>query len=148
MVGISKVWNRDCRDKQARLVAFKTSRRRRQRPIISRISAILQGLFLGFQQIVYLSDAVRCSLETFGMLEHADKDDSNTLRHVCILPLYVLSQLQPGQSLFCRHSQKASLMTVCFGMANKSAARLACSLNKLSHEKTMPANAASRVKHG
>lgn len=46
-----------------------------------------------FMREKHLTEAVRCSLENFGTLEHTDREDNNTLRHVRILPLYALSQL-------------------------------------------------------
>ncbi len=46
-----------------------------------------------FMREKHLTEAVRCSLENFGTLEHTDREDNNALRHVRILPLYALSQL-------------------------------------------------------
>ncbi len=40
-----------------------------------------------------LMHAVRASLENFGHLEYADKEDGDNTRHVNIIPLYTLSNL-------------------------------------------------------
>jgi len=46
-----------------------------------------------FMREKHLVNAIRCSLENFGTLEHVDKDDDNAVRRVRICPLYALSQL-------------------------------------------------------
>ncbi len=42
----------------------------------------------------HLNLAVRCSLENFGTFDYVDADNDNAVRHVCICPLYALSQLE------------------------------------------------------
>ena len=42
-----------------------------------------------------LKQAIRTSLENFGQLDYTDKEDNCSMRHVDIIPLYALSNLQP-----------------------------------------------------
>ncbi len=53
----------------------------------------MKSLWL-FMREKHLTEAFRCSLENFGEFEYIDKEDSNAIRHVTILPLYALSQLR------------------------------------------------------
>ncbi len=46
-----------------------------------------------FMRQKHLTDAIRCSLENFSLLENQDKQDENTLRHIAINPLYAISTL-------------------------------------------------------
>ena len=46
-----------------------------------------------FMREKHLTEAVRCSLENFGLLEYIDKEDNNAVRHVRICPLYAISSL-------------------------------------------------------
>ena len=46
-----------------------------------------------FMREKHLTEAVRCSLENFGLLEYIDKEDDNAVRHVRICPLYAISSL-------------------------------------------------------
>ena len=46
-----------------------------------------------FMREKHLNNAVRCSLENFGLFDYFDHDDDNAIRHVDICPLYALSQL-------------------------------------------------------
>jgi len=41
-----------------------------------------------------LTQAVRCSLENFGQFDHVEAKAENAIRHVTIVPLYAISQLQ------------------------------------------------------
>ena len=41
-----------------------------------------------------LTEAFRCSLESFGAFDYIDKQDDDAVRHVTILPLYALSLLR------------------------------------------------------
>ena len=40
-----------------------------------------------------LSQAIRCSLENFGKFDYIDPKDDNAVRHVEVVPLYVISQM-------------------------------------------------------
>jgi predicted AAA+ superfamily ATPase len=46
-----------------------------------------------FMRQKHLTDAVRCSLENFSLLENHDKQDSDALRSIQIIPLYAISTL-------------------------------------------------------
>ena len=46
-----------------------------------------------FMRDKHLTEAVRCSLENFGEFTYIDKEDSDTVRHVSIYPLYAVSQI-------------------------------------------------------
>jgi hypothetical protein len=41
-----------------------------------------------------LTEAIRCSLENFGMFDYTDSKAANATRHVTIVPLYAISQLK------------------------------------------------------
>lgn len=41
-----------------------------------------------------LTEAIRCSLENFGMFDYIDSKADNAVRHVTIIPLYAVSQLK------------------------------------------------------
>ncbi len=55
----------------------------------------MKSLWL-FMREKHLTQAVRCSLENFGEFEYTDKEDGDAVRHVRILPLYAMAQLQEG----------------------------------------------------
>ena len=40
-----------------------------------------------------LTQAIRCSLENFGQFDYTDPKAGNDIRHVTIIPLYAISQL-------------------------------------------------------
>ena len=46
-----------------------------------------------FMRQKHLTDAIRCSLENFSLLENEDKKDDNALRRISINPLYAISTL-------------------------------------------------------
>jgi len=46
-----------------------------------------------FMRQKHLTDAIRCSLENFSLLENEDKKDENALRRILINPLYAISTL-------------------------------------------------------
>ena len=46
-----------------------------------------------FMRQKHLTDAIRCSLENFSLLENEDKTDENALRRIAINPLYAISTL-------------------------------------------------------
>lgn len=46
-----------------------------------------------FMRQKHLTDAIRCSLENFSLLENEDKKDENALRRIAINPLYAISTL-------------------------------------------------------
>jgi hypothetical protein len=46
-----------------------------------------------FMRGKHLTDALRCSLENFALLENRDEKDENALRRIQILPLYAISNL-------------------------------------------------------
>lgn len=52
----------------------------------------MKSLWL-FMREKHLSQAVRCSLENFGEFDYTDNEDAEAQRHVCIFPLYAISQL-------------------------------------------------------
>ena len=47
-----------------------------------------------FMRDKQLTEAVRCSLENFGMFDYTDSKAANATRHVTIVPLYAISQLK------------------------------------------------------
>lgn len=47
-----------------------------------------------FMRDKQLTEAVRCSLENFGMFDYIDSKTDNAVRHVTIVPLYAISQLK------------------------------------------------------
>ena len=53
----------------------------------------MQSLWI-FMRKRKLHDAVRTSLENFGQLDHYDPEDNFEQRHVDIVPLYALSNLE------------------------------------------------------
>jgi hypothetical protein len=46
-----------------------------------------------FMRQKHLTDAVRCSLENFAIIESQDKQDNNAMRRILILPLFAVSNL-------------------------------------------------------
>lgn len=56
------------------------------------VSGKMKSLRL-FMRQKHLTDAVRCSLENFSLLENHDKQDSDALRSIQIIPLYAISTL-------------------------------------------------------
>ena len=46
-----------------------------------------------FMRKKHLTEAIRTSMESFSELEHIDKKDSDAVRHVCIIPLFAISNL-------------------------------------------------------
>lgn len=54
------------------------------------VSGKMKSLRL-FMRQKHLTDAVRCSLENFSLLENHDKQDSDALRSIQIIPLYAIS---------------------------------------------------------
>ena len=46
-----------------------------------------------FMRQKHLTDAVRCSLENFALIESQDKQDNNAMRRILILPLFAVSNL-------------------------------------------------------
>lgn len=46
-----------------------------------------------FMRYKHLTDAIRCSLENFALLESNDKQDSGALRRISIIPLFAISNL-------------------------------------------------------
>ena len=46
-----------------------------------------------FMRQKHLTNAIRCSLENFSLLENQDKQDENALRRISINPLYAISNL-------------------------------------------------------
>lgn len=56
------------------------------------VSGKMKSLHL-FMRQKHLTDAVRCSLENFSLLENHDKQDSDALRSIQIIPLYAISTL-------------------------------------------------------
>ncbi len=46
-----------------------------------------------FMRDKHLTEAVRCSLENFGEFNYVDQDDADAVRHVCVCPLYAISQI-------------------------------------------------------
>ena len=49
-----------------------------------------------FMRQKHLTNAIRCSLENFSLLEKIDIQDNNTLRSIVINPLYAVSNLYPS----------------------------------------------------
>ena len=56
------------------------------------LSGKMKSLYL-FMRQKHLVHAVRCSLENFSLLENIDKEDSDALRRIQIIPLFALSNL-------------------------------------------------------
>lgn len=56
------------------------------------VSGKMKSLRL-FMRQKHLTDAIRCSLENFSLLENHDKQDSDALRSIQIIPLYAISTL-------------------------------------------------------
>ena len=56
------------------------------------VSGKMKSLYL-FMRQKHLSEAVRCSLENFALLQNTDKQDSDTIRRVNIIPLFAVSNL-------------------------------------------------------
>lgn len=50
-----------------------------------------------FMRNKHLTDAIRCSLENFALLESNDKQDNGAVRRISILPLYAVSNLYNTQ---------------------------------------------------
>ena len=46
-----------------------------------------------FMHNKHLTDAIRCSLENFALLENYDKKDNEALRRISIIPLFAISNL-------------------------------------------------------
>ena len=46
-----------------------------------------------FMRNKHLTDAIRCSLENFALIEHNDKQDDNALRRIELVPLFAVSNL-------------------------------------------------------
>lgn len=46
-----------------------------------------------FMRYKHLTDAIRCSLENFALLESNDKQDSGALRRISVIPLFAISNL-------------------------------------------------------
>ena len=46
-----------------------------------------------FMRQKHLTDAIRCSLENFSLLENEDMKDKNPLRRISINPLHAISTL-------------------------------------------------------
>lgn len=46
-----------------------------------------------FMRQKHLTNAIRCSLENFSLLESQDAKDDNALRRIAINPLYAISTL-------------------------------------------------------
>ena len=46
-----------------------------------------------FMRYKHLTDAIRCSLENFALLESNDKQDNGALRRISIIPLFAISNL-------------------------------------------------------
>lgn len=56
------------------------------------VNGKMKSLYL-FMRQKHLSEAVRCSLENFALLQNTDKQDSDTIRRVNIIPLFAVSNL-------------------------------------------------------
>ena len=56
------------------------------------VSGKMKSLYL-FMRQKHITEAVRCSLENFAMLENHDKQDSDTIRKVNIIPLFAVSNM-------------------------------------------------------
>lgn len=52
-----------------------------------------------FMRQKHLTDALRCSLENFSLLENQDRQDENAVRRISINPLYAISNLYHSTSL-------------------------------------------------
>lgn len=59
------------------------------------MSGKMKSLFL-FMRQKRLSEAVRCSLENFALVENRDKQDNDSLRRVYVVPLFAVSNLFAG----------------------------------------------------
>lgn len=55
-------------------------------------SGKMKSLYV-FMRQKHLTDAIRCSLENFSLLENQDTQDENALRRIAIIPLYAISTL-------------------------------------------------------
>jgi predicted AAA+ superfamily ATPase len=56
------------------------------------VSGKMKSLYL-FMRQKHLTEAIRCSLENFALLENHDKQDADALRHIWITPLFAVSNL-------------------------------------------------------
>ena len=56
------------------------------------MSGKMKSLYI-FMRQKHITEAVRCSLENFAMLENHDKQDSDTIRKVNIIPLFAVSNM-------------------------------------------------------
>lgn len=56
------------------------------------MSGKMKSLYI-FMRQKHINEAVRCSLENFAMLENHDKQDSDTIRKVNIIPLFAVSNM-------------------------------------------------------
>ena len=56
------------------------------------VSGKMKSLYL-FMRQKHLTEAIRCSLENFALLENYDKQDADALRHIWITPLFAVSNL-------------------------------------------------------
>ena len=56
------------------------------------VSGKMKSLHL-FMRQKHLTDAIRCSLENFALLENRDRQDSDVIRRIQIIPLYAISTL-------------------------------------------------------
>lgn len=92
-------WQRHAKNSQAE-VDYISSYRQTVLPI--EVKADRQGgmksLWM-FMREKKITNAVRCSLENFGAFNYEDNEDSGTLRHVQICPLYAISQMSRVLSL-------------------------------------------------
>ena len=55
-------------------------------------SGKMKSLYM-FMRYKHLTDAIRCSLENFALLESNDKQDNGALRRISIIPLFAISNL-------------------------------------------------------
>lgn len=56
------------------------------------VSGKMKSLHL-FMRQKHLTNAIRCSLENFALLENRDKQQADTIRRIQIIPLYAISNL-------------------------------------------------------
>ena len=61
------------------------------------VSGKMKSLYL-FMRQKHLTEAIRCSLENFALLENHDKQDADALRHIWITPLFAVSNLCDNES--------------------------------------------------
>ncbi|MBR2239609.1 MAG: ATP-binding protein [Prevotella sp.] len=61
------------------------------------VSGKMKSLYL-FMRQKHLTEAIRCSLENFALLENHDKQDAGALRHIWITPLFAVSNLCDNES--------------------------------------------------